>query len=189
MFAYQLLHKVNLNTGLLESARYAPSTHYNERPSPTDISLLVIHSISLPPGQFQGTDVEDFFCGRLKFDRHPSYSTIESLKVASHLFIRRNGEIIQFVPFTKRAWHAGESRFGDRSNCNDFSIGIELEGSDFLPYETEQYSQLSSVIKALMLAYPAITAERIVGHCDIAPGRKTDQGPSFDWSILKGNIV
>ncbi|SRR5579883_402872 len=182
-------YTVNRQSGLLEPAVYRPSPHYDERPAGTGIDLIVIHGISLPPGEFGSNAVEAFFCGHLDFTRHPYYATIASLKVSSHLFIQRTGYLIQFVPFTKRAWHAGESFFQGRMRCNDFSIGIELEGTDEIPYTSQQYEQLGQVIRLLMQAYPAITKERIVGHADIAPGRKTDPGPVFDWDYLRKLIA
>lgn len=151
--------------------------------------MIVVHGISLPPGEFGSKAVEDFFTGHLDSSLHPYFATIQTLKVSSHLFIKRTGEIIQFVPFNRRAWHAGESSFQGRTRCNDFSIGIELEGTDTTPYEIKQYEQLVRVIRILMQAYPAITADRIVGHVDIAPGRKTDPGPYFDWNYLKGRLA
>lgn len=179
---------IDLQNGLLQPVIYRPSSHHDERPS-HEINMIVVHGISLPPGEFGSQAVEDFFTGKLDTSQHPYFATIDALKVSSHLFIKRTGEIIQFVPFTKRAWHAGESCFQGRTRCNDFSIGIELEGTDTTPYEREQYEQLGRVIRILMQAYPAITAERIVGHVDIAPGRKTDPGPIFDWNYLKGKLA
>jgi AmpD protein len=175
---------IHLPEGLLKSARYVPSPHCDERPENTLIDLLVIHNISLPPGQFGSKNIENFFCGTLDFSQHPYFATIAELKVSSHLLITRKGEIIQFVPFAKRAWHAGKSFFQGRERCNDFSIGIELEGTDDLPYEKIQYEKLTEVTEDLMDAYPLITRERIVGHSDIAPDRKTDPGPFFDWHYL-----
>lgn len=153
------------------------------------IDMIVIHGISLPPGQFGGSAVEAFFAGKLDVSQHPYFETISGLRVSSHLFIRRTGEIIQFVPFHQRAWHAGESFYQGKSRCNDFSVGIELEGTDDVPYEQAQYQQLWSVIDVLQQAYPAISSDRIVGHSDIAPGRKTDPGPVFDWDYLKRKVV
>jgi AmpD protein len=177
---------LNSQTGLLEPIRYVPSPYHDERPADTLINMIVIHGISLPPGEF-GTDaVEHFFCGHLKTASHPAYAPIAHLKVSAHLLIKRTGRLIQFVPFSQRAWHAGESSFEGKTRCNDFSIGIELEGTDDIPYEAIQYQQLVHVIRLLMQTYPAIKSHRIVGHADIAPGRKTDPGPAFDWPYLKG---
>ncbi len=181
--------KVNPKTALLEPVTYRPSSHWDERPEGAHVDMVVVHGISLPPGQFGGSSVEAFFCGSLDRAGHPSFLDISHLRVASHLFIKRQGEIIQFVPFDKRAWHAGESCFKGRTQCNDFSIGIELEGTDEIPYELIQYQQLAVVIGELRNRYPLIVPERIVGHSDIAPGRKTDPGPGFDWAYLKGIIT
>ncbi len=177
---------VDTVTGLLHPAIYAPSPHCDERPPAISIDMIVIHSISLPPGEFGSQAIEDFFCGKLDQVTHTYYPSIIHLRVSAHLLIKRNGGIIQFVPFIKRAWHAGESFFQDRTRCNDFSIGIELEGVDDVPYEPLQYQQLTRVIYSLMQTYPEIKRERIVGHSDIAPGRKTDPGPAFDWSYING---
>lgn len=176
-------------SGLLTAAKYSHSPNFDERPIGTAIGLLVIHGISLPPGEFGSEDVEALFTNTLDITKHPYFQTLEGVKVSSHLFIRRDGEIIQFVPFSKRAWHAGRSAFLGRENCNDFSIGIELEGTDTLPYTDAQYQQLASCTKAIMRAYPDITQDRIVGHSDIAPGRKTDPGHSFDWDRYRQLIT
>ncbi|MFO8024763.1 1,6-anhydro-N-acetylmuramyl-L-alanine amidase AmpD [Thiohalophilus sp.] len=176
--------QIDPHTGLLQGARQCPSPNYNARPHPGDISLLVIHGISLPPKQFGGDAIDRFFTNCLDPAQHPYFQEICNLQVSAHLLIRRDGELVQYVPFIERAWHAGDSQFAGRTNCNDFSIGIELEGSDDLPYEPVQYRQLVAVTRLLQQAYPAITRERIVGHCDIAPGRKTDPGPAFDWGRL-----
>lgn len=181
--------RINTATGLLESARYLPSPHSDNRPMDTKIDMVVVHGISLPPGEFGSNAISEFFCGTLDTNSHPSFSDIASLRVSAHLFIRRDGEIIQFVPFMQRAWHAGVSSFQGNTHCNDFSIGIELEGTDEIPYEKVQYEQLSKVLLLLMHTYPDITMDRIVGHCDIAPGRKTDPGIIFDWNYLKGILV
>jgi len=177
---------VSPQNGLLTSVLYRPSPHQDTRPEGTSIDMIVIHGISLPPGEFGSNTVEAFFCGNLDASSHSTLADIANLRVSAHLLIKRTGDIIQFVPFTQRAWHAGESFFEGKTNCNDFSIGIELEGTDDIPYEAMQYMQLGKVITALMRAYPCITPERIVGHVHIAPGRKTDPGPLFRWSYLKG---
>lgn len=180
---------MNQETGLLEPVPYHPSPHQDARPLGVDVDMIVVHGISLPPGEF-GTDaVSHFFCGKLSFDAHPFYQTIASLRVSAHLLIKRTGAIIQFVPFSQRAWHAGESFFQGKTHCNDFSIGIELEGTDNMPYENEQYLTLAEVIRLLRECYPQITLDRLVGHSDIAPGRKTDPGSSFNWSYLRGLIT
>lgn len=164
----------------LVTAERTPSPNYNERLSPR-IDLLVIHNISLPPGQFGGSYISDFFCNQLDPDCHPYFEHIKDLEVSAHLLIRRDGTLIQYVPFDKRAWHAGTSCFQGEEGCNDFSIGIELEGTDDVPYAEAQYEKLAAVTRCLMNVYQGITPERIVGHSDIAPGRKTDPGDAFDW--------
>lgn len=173
--------------GWLSGARRSPSSNQDARPDLT-IDLLVVHGISLPPDIFGGGWVEDLFLNRLDTSQHPYFAQIAGLEVSAHLFIRRSGEIVQFVPFDRRAWHAGASSFQGRSRCNDFSIGIELEGADEIPYEPIQYTQLTAVAVALMRAYPAIVPEHIVGHCDIAPGRKTDPGAAFDWAAFRAQL-
>jgi AmpD protein len=171
--------------GLLKEASYKPSPHCDERPGDQPIDMIVVHGISLPPGQFGQNMVEPFFCGQLDVSLHPYFATIAHLRVSSHLFISRTGEVTQFVPFLQRAWHAGQSSFQGRERCNDFSIGIELEGTDDLPYEETQYHVLASLIRILMQTYPHIRPERIVGHSDIAPSRKTDPGAAFNWKYLR----
>ncbi len=180
---------LNSQSSLLEPVSHQVSPHHDERPLGTVIDMIVVHGISLPPGEFGTPLVEQFFCGDLNPGSHPDLLAIADLKVSSHLYIKRSGEIIQFVPFSKRAWHAGTSYFAGKTRCNDFSIGIELEGTDDLAYEFAQYQQLGIVIGLLMQAYPAIVTERIVGHEHIAAGRKTDPGPAFDWPYLKGLLA
>ena len=169
-------------TGRFAGARWCPSPNFGQRPEGATISLLVVHNISLPPGQFGGSHIEDFFCNRLQADQHPYFSTIASLQVSAHALIRRDGSVVQFVSCLDRAWHAGRSSFLGEEECNDFSIGIELEGADDVPYTPEQYAVLARLARQVMAAWPAVTPERITGHCDIAPGRKTDPGPAFSWS-------
>ena len=164
--------------GLAEDARFIPSPNHDERPAGCGISLLVIHNISLPPNEYGGDGIIELFTNRLDPTAHPYYETIRGLEVSSHFLIRRDGELIQFVPCTQRAWHAGASNWRGRERCNDFSIGIELEGSDFEPFTDAQYKTLARLSKALHTAYPIAD---VVGHSDIAPGRKTDPGPFFDW--------
>lgn len=176
---------INKNSGLLEPVQYVASPNYNERPQNVEIRLLVIHGISLPPAEFGGPFIEALFTNTLNPSLHPYFQEIAGLKVSSHLLIRRTGEVIQLVPFDKRAWHAGVSEFQGHSNCNDFSIGIELEGTDITPYEEAQYQQLARVTQVIWQAYPAITRDRIVGHSDIAPSRKTDPGVAFDWDYYR----
>lgn len=176
--------QIDIDSGMLDVARQVPSPHCDERPEGTSVDLVVLHNISLPPGEYGGSWIDDLFCGCLDPDAHPYFREICQLKVSAHLLIQRNGEIIQYVPFHKRAWHAGESSYQGRESCNDFSIGIELEGSDDEPYSDEQYQRLSEVITTLCNSYPDINVQRLTGHSDIAPGRKSDPGPAFDWKRL-----
>ncbi|MBC8493624.1 MAG: 1,6-anhydro-N-acetylmuramyl-L-alanine amidase AmpD [Candidatus Thioglobus sp.] len=165
----------------LDIATQVPSENFNQRPTESEISLIVIHNISLPPGKFSTPYIEDFFTNRLDINKHEYFNTLVGVKVSAHLLIKRSGEIVQFVNFDQRAWHAGESSFNQVENCNNYSIGIELEGTDTLEYETTQYQALNQVLSILKANYP-ITS--VVGHSDIAPGRKTDPGASFNWSKL-----
>ena len=167
--------------GVINNISQRACSHFDERPAQCDISLLVIHNISLPAGQFNTPYVDDLFTGCINCNAHSSFSDLEGLKVSAHCFIKRCGEVIQYVPFEKRAWHAGRSCFAGQQNCNDFSIGIELEGIDTTNYTDAQYQSLAALTQAIMQRYPKITASNIVGHCDIAPGRKTDPGASFNW--------
>ncbi|WXU00160.1 MAG: 1,6-anhydro-N-acetylmuramyl-L-alanine amidase AmpD [Catillopecten margaritatus gill symbiont] len=160
--------------------KQTPSPNYNKRPN-GEISLIVIHNISLPPNEFDNDYIEQFFTNQLDFDKHPYFQTLMGVEVSAHLLIKRDGSVIQFVPFEKRAWHAGRSEFNGRENCNDFSIGIELEGGDEIKYTDQQYQALNEHIKTLKSHYPITD---VVGHSDIAPGRKTDPGASFDWSRI-----
>src|ERR1051325_10596160 len=171
-------HEVEIATGLLSGAEYRASPHCDERPAGTAIGLLVIHSISLPPGEFGGPWIEQLFLGKLPPDAHPYFREIASLRVAAHLLIRRDGSVVQFVPFHKRAWHAGQSAFQGREACNDFSIGIEIEGDDQTPYAAPQYGTLACVTSALMRAYPGITTARIVGPTRKAPGPQHNPRPA-----------
>lgn len=165
----------------LSQANRVTSPNFDDRPGLDDISLLVIHCISLPPGEFGNPCIDQLFCNRLNPDGHPYFKDISQITVSSHLVIKRTGDIVQYVPFDKRAWHAGQSNFEGRERCNDFSIGIELEGTETIPYTEAQYVQLAAVVNTLLNAYPGLSTERITGHSDIAPGRKTDPGESFDW--------
>ncbi|WP_150302584.1 1,6-anhydro-N-acetylmuramyl-L-alanine amidase AmpD [Pseudomonas saliphila] len=167
--------------GWLAQARALPSPHCNARPVGETISLLVIHNISLPPGQFGGGFVQQLFAGELDPHCHPYFASISSIRVSAHFLIERDGSLFQFVSCLDRAWHAGASRFGGRPECNDYSIGVELEGTDTEPYTPAQYAALIELTRALQAAYPAITPYRITGHEFIAPGRKTDPGSAFDW--------
>lgn len=174
--------------GWLSAATKLVSPNTDQRPEQADISLLVIHNISLPPEQFGGPYIDQLFANCLDPNQHPYFAEIADLKVSSHLLIDRVGKITQFVPFNQRAWHAGVSEFEGRSNCNDFSIGIEMEGADNIAYTDSQYDVLTAVTQVLLEAYPLITPSRIVGHMDIAPGRKTDPGPAFDWARYKSAL-
>lgn len=172
---------MKIENGWLDQARYCPSPNFNQRPPHVNINLLVIHNISLPPGEFGGGHIEKFFQNLLDVKQDPYFKIIADLQVSSHLLIDREGKITQFVSFDDRAWHAGKSVFRGVENCNDYSIGIELEGTDDLPYTLEQYDSLAKVTRQLLINYPTLTADRISGHDQIAPGRKTDPGPAFDW--------
>lgn len=177
--------KIDLEQGLYLDALFKPSPNFDARPAPDDISGIVVHNISLPPGQFGGEFIDDLFLNRLDCMAHPYFEQLRDLRVSAHMLIRRRGEVVQFVPFHRRAWHAGVSSWQGREKCNDFTIGIELEGCDDQAFEPVQYQALATVIKALCEAYPALNVDRITGHEHIAPGRKTDPGPYFDWAYLK----
>jgi len=174
--------RIDSLTGLLEGVRYVASPHCDDRPADTTVDLLVIHGISLPPNHFGGPFIEALFMGTLDPQAHPYFLQIAGIRVSAHALIRRDGSVIQFVPFTQRAWHAGQSTFCGRSRCNDFSIGIELEGADHIPYTQEQYASLAEVTAAILMAFPNIGWNTIVGHSDIAPERKNDPGSTFDWT-------
>jgi len=171
-------------SGLLENARQLPSPNFDNRPNQNDINLIVIHNISLPPGKFGDDWIDKLFTNQLPKEAHPFFAEIHTLRVSSHLLIRRDGEIIQYVPFHKRAWHAGISQFQGRKVCNDFSIGIELEGTDDQAFTEIQYKQLETTIKQLQQHYPSLKKGNITGHEHIAPERKTDPGAFFDWQRL-----
>lgn len=175
--------------GWLAAAERCPSPNYNDRPGQGEVSLLLIHNISLPPGQFGGSCIRDFFCNRLDCDGHPYFHQLRDVEVSAHLLIERGGTLVQFVGFEKRAWHAGESSFHGVPDCNDYSIGIELEGTDQSAYTDAQYASLAQIAVALMKLYPAISLDRITGHSDVAPGRKTDPGLAFDWKYFRQQIV
>ncbi|CNK68706.1 1,6-anhydro-N-acetylmuramyl-L-alanine amidase AmpD [Yersinia aldovae] len=184
----QLENHWQLDNGWISGVKRVVSPHFDKRPEGEAPSLLVIHNISLPPGEFGGPYIDQLFTGTLKADEHPYFVDIVHLRVSAHCLIRRDGEIIQYVPFDKRAWHSGVSSFAGRERCNDFSIGIELEGTDVLPFTSEQYQRLSE-ISALLLAHYPITVERVTGHSDIAPERKTDPGPAFDWVRYRQSVA
>ncbi len=178
------------DAGWLSGAVQRPSPHCDDRPVDAPIDLLVIHNISLPPGEFGGQWIDDLFLGRLDPAAHPYFVAAAAAgPVSTHLLIRRDGQLIQYVPCGRRAWHAGRSSYDGRAGCNDFSIGIELEGTDDLPYEPIQYRVLTDCTLAILTRYPAMTPARIAGHSDIASGRKTDPGPCFDWRLYRGMIL
>jgi AmpD protein len=165
--------------GWVPAARRVPSPNFDARPAHMPVDLVVIHNISLPPGQFGSGDIEAFFQNRLDPSRHPFFATIHQVRVSAHFLVTREGELVQFVSCLDRAWHAGQSEFFGRPRCNDFSIGIEIEGSDDQPFALAQYHTTSALVRALLGAYPV---RAVAGHSDIAPGRKTDPGPHFDWA-------
>ncbi len=176
---------IDTHSGLLDVARQRPSPNCDARPPGAEVDLLIIHNISLPPGCFGGDAIDCFFTNTLDVDADPFYKEICDMRVSAHLLVRRDGAIVQYVPFTQRAWHAGVSCFEGRESCNDYSIGIELEGTDEQVYEDIQYRVLQQLIKVLCQSYPGIREGRIVGHSDVAGGRKTDPGPAFDWSKIQ----
>lgn len=171
--------------GWVRGVRGLPSPNCDRRPPGVVPELFVVHGISLPPGRFGGRWIDDLFTNRLRADAHPYFRGIAHLRVSSHVLIRRDGSLTQYVPFELRAWHAGDSRHRGRAACNDFSVGIELEGSDDIPYRPAQYAALATLVHALRQHYPSLKDAAIVGHSDIAPGRKTDPGPAFDWQRLR----
>jgi N-acetyl-anhydromuramoyl-L-alanine amidase len=179
---------IDTERGLLELARQEPSPNCDDRPPGVGADLIVVHGISLPPGEFGGPWIDRLFTNALPSDGHPYFAEVAGLRVSSHLLIRRSGEVVQYVPFQRRAWHAGVSSWAGRERCNDFSIGIELEGADHSPYESTQYAMLARVIAVLCRSYPQLTPARVVGHSDIAPGRKSDPGPAFDWPRLRSLV-
>lgn len=175
---------IDPGTGLIGSARQLPSPNADARPAGCPPSLIVVHGISLPPGEFGGPWIDALFTNTIEPSAHPYFAELAGVRVSAHLLIRRDGELVQYVALTQRAWHAGASSCCGRECCNDFSIGIELEGTDTLPYAAVQYTMLARVVQALRRWAPSLAAAPIVGHSDIAPGRKTDPGPQFDWGRL-----
>jgi N-acetyl-anhydromuramoyl-L-alanine amidase len=175
---------ISPGTGLLRPARQCPSPNQDDRPEGVEPELVVLHGISLPPGEFGGAHIEQFFTNCLDRAGHPYFEEICGMHVSAHLLIRRDGEVLQFVPFGRRAWHAGESSFRGRARCNDYSIGIELEGTDDTPYTDVQYAVLAPVLRALFDVWPTLDARVVAAHSDVAPGRKSDPGPAFDWLRL-----
>ena len=178
----------DIQNGWFKQSLKIASSNYSSRPENTAIDAIIIHSISMPMGCYDGDDISQLFSNQLDWDKDPFYATIRNLKVSAHFLIRRNGELIQYVDCYARAWHAGKSCLGDRTKCNDFSIGIELEGTDESLFETAQYETLAEVVKTLLQQFPHITKDRIVGHSDVAPGRKTDPGKGFDWDNFFSRI-
>tara|TARA_R110002049_G_scaffold9444_18_gene48116 strand:+ start:11874 stop:12434 length:561 start_codon:yes stop_codon:yes gene_type:complete len=180
---------IDAQRGELRPARQVASPNCDDRPPGMQPEILVLHGISLPPGEFGGSEIEALFCNQLDWDAHPYFAQIRGMEVSAHVLIRRDAEVIQFVPFHRRAWHCGQSRYRHRTRCNDFSIGIELEGEDETPYTDRQYACLVKVLAAIKAAYPAIGNRELVAHSDIAPGRKTDPGPAFDWLRLYDGLA
>jgi len=183
------LVKIDRATGLLAGARQVLSPHFDARPAGVLPELLVVHGISLPPGEFGGPWIDRLFTGTLPADAHPYFREIAAQRVSAHALIRRDGQIVQYVPFGERAWHAGQSTYRGRAGCNDFSIGVELEGTDDTPYTDAQYEALAALAAALLTAYPSLSAQAIAGHSEVAPGRKTDPGPAFDWARLQALLA
>ncbi len=179
---------LDTGSGLLDWARQVPSPNCDDRPAGVEADLIVVHGISLPPGEFDGPWIDLLFTNALPRDSHPYFATVADLRVSAHLLVRRTGEVVQYVPFHRRAWHAGTSSWQGRERCNDYSIGIELEGTDHSPYESAQYAMLARVIAVLCRSSPSLTPGRIVGHSDVAPGRKSDPGISFDWPRLRSLV-
>ena len=177
--------RVDPASHMIVGVRFVPSPNFDQRPVGVPTSLIVIHNISLPPGEFGGPYIQQLFTNQLDPNEHPYFKTIADQKVSAHVLIRRGGELVQFVPFDKRAWHAGESNYKGKPRANDFSIGIELEGADEIPYEPEQYAVLASLVDSLRAAYPALSKDDIAGHSDIAPGRKSDPGMAFEWKKFR----
>jgi AmpD protein len=180
---------IDAAAGLLLGARQVLSPYCDARPAPALPELILVHGISLPAGEFGGPWIDRLFTGNLPAAAHPDFRERAALRVSAHVLIRRDGELTQYVPFTERAWHAGVSAYRGRSGCNDFSVGIELEGTDETPYTEHQYAQLVQLSAALIGAYPSLSAEHLVGHCDVAPGRKTDPGASFEWPRLRAALA
>src|SRR6202790_5242534 len=173
--------QIDLESGLMRDVSHVASPNYDPRAAGVEVVLIVVHGISLPPGEFGGPWIDRLFTNSLPADVHPYFAEVGSLRVSSHVVVTRDGAVTQYVGFTERPWHAGKSIYRGREACNDFSVGVELEGTDTLPYEPTQYAVLAKVVAALCAAYPRLSPDALVGHSDIAPGRKTDPGPAFDW--------
>ena len=180
--------QVDLESGLMRGARQIASPNHDSRPAGVEADLIVVHGISLPPGEYGGPWIDRLFTNTLPAHVHPYFAEVGALRVSSHLVVARDGSVTQYVRFTERAWHAGKSIYRGREACNDFSVGLELEGTDTEPYEAAQYAALADAVAALCAAYPRLSPDRLAGHSDIAPGRKTDPGPAFDWPRARGLI-
>jgi AmpD protein len=184
-----MIDSIDLAAGLARNARQVNSPNWDERPTGAVAELIIVHGISLPPGEFGGPWIDKLFTNDLPPEVHPSFKDVAGLKVSSHMLIRRDGSLVQYVPFHRRAWHAGLSNYCGRERCNDFSIGIELEGVDDVAYEPGQYRALAELIVGLCTAYCTLAPDRVVGHSDVAPGRKSDPGPAFDWPRLRALVA
>ena len=180
---------IDVEHGWLQPVNRIESPNQDDRPPHSSLDLIVVHGISLPPGQFGGSEIDQFFCNVLPSQGHPYFGEIQGLEVSAHALVRRDGSVTQYVPFHRRAWHAGDSRYCERTRCNDFSVGIELEGLDDCPYERQQYWSLARLVVALRHAYPSLREAEVVGHADISPGRKTDPGAAFRWPLLTDMIA
>jgi len=180
--------RVDAANGRLLGARQVESPNCDDRPAGQVPELLVVHGISLPPGEFGGPWIDALFTNSLPGHEHPYFATVAGLRVSAHALVRRDGSVVQYVPFHRRAWHAGASQWRGRERCNDFSIGIELEGTDATPYAPGQYSTLARIVVELCRAYPTLSADAVVGHSDVAPGRKSDPGIAFDWPLLRSLV-
>jgi AmpD protein len=181
--------QIDIDSGLMLGVRQIASPNHDDRPPGVEADLIVVHGISLPPGEFGGPWIDRLFANTLPAEMHPYFAEVCALRVSSHLVIQRDGAVTQYVSFIDRAWHAGTSNYQGREACNDFSVGVELEGTDTLEYESVQYGVLAEIVAALCAAYPRLSPQRVVGHSDISPGRKTDPGPAFDWPRARGQIA
>jgi AmpD protein len=179
---------IDVASGWLDGTRRLESPNCDERPPGIQPELIVVHGISLPPGEFGGPWIDALFTNSLPPEQHPYFAQVADLRVSAHALVRRDGEVVQYVPFGRRAWHAGQSRWMGRERCNDFSVGIELEGTDARAYEPAQYAALARLFAALCRAYPTLSPARVVGHSDVAPGRKSDPGIAFDWPLLRALV-
>jgi AmpD protein len=183
------LPRIDATSGLLVGVRQVLTPFLDHRPAREPPTLIIVHGISLPAGEFGGPWIDRLFTGNLPADAHPDFRERAALRVSAHVLVRRDGELTQYVPFGERAWHAGVSEYRGRSGCNDFSVGIELEGTDEVAYTEAQYHSLTGLIAALIRSYPSLSAQHLVGHCDVAPGRKTDPGALFDWPRLRAALA